>query len=145
MSVRDSAALNVLYPPGDGRFLRLAVSSRGRAVGWAVLLDTRMSGNAFFDDLRVGSIADGLALPGCAEAVAFASARFLSERGVDLIVSNQSHEAWLRALRRSGFLPGPTNFFLALSPALAERWKTAGGFPAGLHINRGDGDGPIHL
>lgn len=145
VSVRDSAALSVLYPPQDERFLRLAVSSRGRAVGWALLLDTRMSGSRFFDDLRVGSIADGLALPGYADAVAFASTRLLAERGVDLIVSNQSHGAWLRALRRCGFLPGPTNFFLALSPALAERWQSSGRFPAGLHINRGDGDGPIHL
>lgn len=145
VSVRDSAALDVLYPPQNERFLRLAVSSRGRAVGWALLLDTRMSGNSIFDDLRVGSIADGLALPGYADAVVFASVRLLAGRGVDLIVSNQSHEAWLRALRRSGFLSGPTNFFLALSPALAERWKTSAGFPAGLHVNRGDGDGPIHL
>jgi hypothetical protein len=51
----------------------------------------------------------------------------------------------------SGFRMGPSNYLLAISPALAE---AAGGGHGKLklappmvqfHFNRGDGDGPIHL
>jgi hypothetical protein len=55
-------------------------------------------------------------------------------------VSNQSHPAWIEALRRQGFIVGPSNFVLAMSPELAAR------VPAGLmHFTRADGDGPINL
>jgi len=67
----------------------------------------------------------------------------LEQRGVDLIVSNQLHPAWSQALLRSGFRTGPSNYLLALSPALA-RAATGAGHDRS-HFNRGDGDGPIHL
>jgi hypothetical protein len=88
---------------------------------------------------------------------------------VDLIVSNQLHGAWCTALVESGFRAGPSNYLLALSPALAEAagggemrrqagvdrlkpvppWQAeaVGKLKLALpfHFNRGDGDGPIHL
>ena len=67
----------------------------------------------------------------------------LEQRGVDLIVSNQLHAAWSRALLESGFRTGPSNYLFALSPALAE--AAGGANHDQFHINRGDGDGPIHL
>ncbi|MGE5648168.1 MAG: hypothetical protein ACM336_20515 [Acidobacteriota bacterium] len=136
VAARDAASLNALYPPGEARYIRLRVPQ-----GWALVLDTRMRGHKQFGDLRVGTIADCLALPQDAEAVTAAAAGWLSARGVDLIVSNQSHAAWGRALERSGFLRGPSNYVFAASRKLAE---ALGGFEE-MHINRGDGDGPIHL
>ena len=138
LAQRDAATLDQLYPPSDSRFLRV------RAVGgWAVLLDTRMQDHKQFGDMRVGTIVDCLAPPECAADVIRAAASVLEERSVDLIVSNQLHAAWSRALLESGFRSGPSNYLLALSPALAE---TAGGANHDqFHFNRGDGDGPIHL
>lgn len=137
VSQRDASALNAWYPPSSERFLRL----RAGESGWALVLDTAMRGDAYFGDLRLGSIADCLAAPDDARAVAAAATAFLESRGVDLIVSNQLHSGWGNALRAAGFRQGPTNFILAASKKLAELIGAAGN----VHINRGDGDGPIHL
>ncbi len=145
IAVRDSATLNTLYPEGNDRFIRLKVIRKGEVVGWVVALDTTMSEQKQFGNLRVGSIADALARPEDAAEVVRAASAFLRSRGVDIIVSNQSHRAWCRALRDSGFLSGPSNFVLGLSPALAELLAPVRESIPQLHINRGDGDGPLHL
>jgi hypothetical protein len=115
MAQRDAATLERLYPLSDPRFLRVRAAG-----GWAVLLDTQMEGHKQFGDMRVGTIVDCLAPPASAGAVIRAAAGLLEQRGVDLIVSNQLHGAWRRALVESGFRMGPSNHLLALSPALAE-------------------------
>ena len=133
---RDAQTLNELYPP-QSRFHRVKV---GRA-GWAVALDTNMTGDRYFGNLRLGSIVDCLAPPREAGLVIRAATKFLEDRGVDLIVSNQLHAAWSKALADAGFWRGPSNFIFAASRKLAELARD----PAEIHINRGDGDGPIHL
>ena len=137
VAARDEPALRALYPSHNKRFLRIRV---GQA-GWAVLLDTSMQGDQYFGDLRVGTIVDSMARPEDAGRVIEAARRFLEERSVDLIISNQRHAAWIQALRDAGFLKGPSNFLFAASLSLA---AMAGGIAA-IHINRGDGDGPVHL
>jgi hypothetical protein len=62
-----------------------------------------------------------------------------------VIVSNQSHAAWRRALLASGFLRGPSNYLLALSPRLSEKLQPVETLRRRFHLTRGDGDGPIHL
>ncbi|MBV9504503.1 MAG: hypothetical protein JO323_05805 [Acidobacteriia bacterium] len=136
VAARDQPALHALYP-GNKRFLRIRVDQ----AGWAVLLDTTMQGDRYFGDLRVGTIVDSMARPEDAGQVVEAARRFLEERGVDLIISNQSHAAWTTALRDAGFLKGPSNFLFAASRELA----AMGGAITAVHINRGDGDGPVHL
>ena len=141
LAVRNSAALNHLYAEGSERFLCRRVRRSGKPAGWFVALDTAMQGHKQFGNLRVGTIADALARPEDAEAVIHAAAEFLRARGVDLVVSNQMHPAWGAALRGAGFFQAPSNFVLAVSPKL----KEYRGDPRGIHMNRGDGDGPIHL
>lgn len=145
IAARDSRALNALYPAADERFHRLRVMRDGSPAGWALVLDTAMSGDRHFGGLRVGSIADCLALPEDAGAVIAAAAAWLERRGVDLIVSNQSHAAWRAALERAGFLRGPSNFIFAASKELARLLEPFDSAQDEIHINRGDGDGPIHL
>ncbi len=138
-AVRDAGALQQLYPAREQRFLRLRVNSRG----WALLVDTQMQGDRYFGDLRVGTIVDCMASLDAdgPERVIHAARRYLKKCGVDLIVTNQSHAAWRAALRAAGFLQGPSNFLYGASKALA-----ALGIPdEEMHINRGDGDGPVHL
>ena len=134
IGLRDCQALRQLYPPSAPRFLRIQ-----NAAGWAVLLDTQMHEDPYFGNLRVGTIVDCLARPAHAADVIRSSRCYLAQSGVDLIISNQGHPAWIDALRADGFFEGPSNFVFAASPALtalgARDW----------HINRGDGDGPVHL
>jgi len=138
LAQRDAATLDMLYPVSDKRFIRMRVAG-----GWAIVLDTQMHDHKQFGDMRVGTIVDCLAPAESADAVVRAAVGVLAERGVDLIISNQLHEAWSRALLACGFRLGPSNYLLALSPKLAE--CTEGAAENRFHANRGDGDGPIHL
>jgi hypothetical protein len=144
-AVRDQDFLNCWYPPGDQRLMRLKISRREKEVGWALVLDTQMRCDRYFGDMRLGSIADAFAPPDEADAVVASAAKFLEKRGVDLVVANQSHARWKQAFRRAGFLEGPSNFIFAASPKLAARIAPLEVVANQLYLNRGDGDGPIHL
>lgn len=145
VALRDGVTLNRLYPASTPKYLRLLIFSGSKAIGWAVVLDTQMSEHKHFGNMRVGSIVDCLAEPEMAGRVVRSATAFLQRRGVDLIVSNQAHPAWSRALLAAGYLAGPSNFILALSPDLAARLHPLQAARNQIHMNRGDGDGPIHL
>ena len=138
VAARDAQTLDTLYSPDDDRFLRIRAGG-----GWAVLLDTAMEGHKQFGSIRVGTIVDCLAHPEETADVVRAATSVLEKRGVDLIVSNQLHSGWGQGLAAAGFHKGPSNFLFAASPALASLLGEAE--EGDLHINRGDGDGPIHL
>jgi hypothetical protein len=95
--------------------------------------------------MRVGSIVDCLAAPEDAVHVVNCATDFLQQRGVDILVTNQASSAWCGALAANGYLKGPSNFILALSPQLVHRLLPLKHHAAHIHMNRGDGDGPIHL
>ena len=138
---RDLATLDVLYPEGNQRFHRLRVGKHG----WAVVLDTQMRDHKYFGDMRVGTIADCFAPPDESLAVVRAATAALEARGVDVIVSNQAHAAWGRALLSSGYHTGPSNFIFAASKKLAVLLEPFEETVGQVHLTRGDGDGPIHL
>lgn len=144
-AVRDAAALNVLYPVSDPRFFRLHVGREGTTLGWAVVMNNALRDHRHFGSMRLGSVVDALALPGSEAAVIAVATRFLEDRHADLIVSNQCHRAWSAALRGCGYFRGPSNFLLAVSPALAAELEPYDETRERIHMNRGDGDGPIHL
>jgi hypothetical protein len=146
ISRRDCEALAITYPPSFERIVRLAVESDGAVAGWAIIRATRHSGHKQFGDLYVGSIVDCLARSDAAiPAVVEAATDFLEDRGVDLIVTNQAHHTWRAALERDGYLLGPSNFALAVSKDLGRQVGPLEANAGNIHINRGDGDGPIHL
>lgn len=142
---RTRDVLELLYPASDPRFLRLRVRRGGEEIGWAVLFDTAMQDDKYFGNLRVGTIIDGFSRTDDAPAVVAAATEFLQDRGVDLIISNQEHEAWVGGLDSAGFLQGPSNFLFAGSRALATSLEPFEATIDRAHLNRGDGDGPIHL
>lgn len=144
-AVRNAETLNILYPKAADRFIRLKIALNNEVIGWAVLLNTQMSTHKQFGNLRVGSIVDCLALPGRENQLIDSVSRHLGQRGVDLIVSNQSHRAYGAALRCCGFLKGPSNFAFAASKELTTLLEPFDQSAAQIHMNRGDGDGPIHL
>jgi len=145
VAVRDADVLTALYPENSGRFRRLRVTEKGQVIGWAVVLDTTVSGHEDYGELRVGSIADCLACPEKAHQVAHAATCYLERRGVDLIVSNQSHAAWCAGLRACGYTRGPTNFVLAVSQDVLTLLDPFERSIGSVHVNRGDGDGPVQL
>ena len=145
IAVRDGETLNILYPASSNRFLCYKITRGSTVLGWVVLLDTQMRENKHFGNLRVGSIVDCVALPGEASGVVRAATQVLEVRGVDLIVSNQSHAAWCAALQRAGFLRGPSNFRFAASRDLAKLLDPVPTTMARIHLNWGDGDGPVPL
>ena len=144
-AVRDSLALNVLYPESDGRFLRLRVRRAERDLGWAVVMLTPMKDSNHFGNMKVGTLVDGFCDPAETATVVDCARRELETRGADLIVSNQTHQTWCDGLRAAGFLTGPTNFHFAASPQLAKEFAPLANSLSTFHINRGDGDGPVHL
>ena len=80
-----------------------------------------------------------------APAVVAAADDALTARGVDLVVSNQLHPAWCGALADAGYELGPSNFFFYSSEALREALSGQPEWENGIHMNRGDGEGPGHL
>lgn len=142
-AVRDSSTLNLLYY--EEKYICLKISRQQQVLGWAVVLDTQMHDNKYFGDMRLGSIADCFAAPEDSAAVIQAATNFLETRGVALIVSNQAHQAWTNALKASGYFTGPSNFIFAASKGLAKLLSPVDQNFSQLHLNRGDGDGPINL
>jgi hypothetical protein len=141
ISIRTSAALNVLYPSENTQFIRLMMGNAKGPLGWAVVMATQMKGHKQFGDMKVGSLVDALALPGYEKVVIDHAVRTLEEQRVDLIVSNQCSSAWKRAMQLAGLFRGPSNFAIACSKKLAADIRSL----ESCHFTRGDGDGPVNL
>jgi hypothetical protein len=138
---RRMAAMRMKLPSQDARLSRLVLYRSGKLAGWVVLSISRLRSHKQFGDMTLGCIVDGLAAPADVGMLTAAACTHLEAAECDLLVSNQSHPAWISALRRQGFLKGPSNFILALSPELA----ACAPAPSLLHFTRADGDGPINL
>jgi hypothetical protein len=142
---RDSTSLQILYPRDERKFIRLKIGDGKRPVGWVVLLNTPLSCHKQFGNMQLGSIVDCFSSPPNAGLIIRCARAFLERQGVDLIVSNQAHACWGKALHNSGFIRGPSNFLFASSKKLAGLLDARGVGNGHIHMNRGDGDGPIHL
>lgn len=142
---RDAQALNILYPPSEPQYIRLRVQdkSSGGDLGWLLLLHTPMRNNKYFGDLNVGTIVTGFADPAHTGTLIHAGLSHLTALGADIVVANWSHHSWLRASRRLGFIQGPSNFLLFVSP---EGSVLDTSCPLSeVHLSRGDCDAPSSL
>jgi hypothetical protein len=145
-SVRDAAALAKIYPRHDlPTYVRLKISSRGRPVGWSLLRSSALSDHAYFGNMKLGTIVDCFAEPQHVAQVLLQSREYLVREGVDLIISNQSHSVWRKAFHQCGFIAGPSNVLFASSRELTEAMQGKRLSLDDIHVNRGDGDGPINL
>lgn len=146
IAVRDAASMNALVPAGGWPpGIRLRVDRDGQAIGWAVVMDTQMRGEHRFGDLRVGSVVDCLADPADTGEVVAAATRFLELRGVDIVVSNQSHPAWAAGFAQNGYAVLPDKRMFAPSPALRALLEPFDETARGLHLTNLDGHGPMAL
>lgn len=144
-AVRDRTAQDILFGDANARNITLRCTRDGGDIGWAVVRSTPMRDDKYFGGMRVGSIVDCLALPGQEFSIVELATRHLRALGSDIVVTNQTHARWIAALRDDGYLGGPSNFLFAASPKLAEALGPLETALGGIHFNRADGDGPIHL
>jgi hypothetical protein len=144
LAVKDAKTLDFIYPESFEDLHRLRVARDGADIGWicAQILPAGGGPAAYLGDLRVGMLTDMLALRRDATDVLAVAVRHLEELGVDLIITNLSHEDWVVAARRLRFFSGPSTHGFARAPE-AER-VVIGDLPESqVHLTRGDGDGPI--
>jgi len=138
-AVRDCQTLRTLYPAGDTHLTKLRVRRSGRDIGWAVVGERRKDDK--YGMMRVGSIVDCWALAENAPEVIQAAAATLIDQEMDLIVSNQAHHLWGRALEYAGFLSSPSNFIFAAGKGLIPLLEPFAETQSRLHFTRADGDG----
>jgi hypothetical protein len=138
-AVRDFEALRILFSATALPLTRLTISRGGALIGWAVVGERRK--DAKYGNMRVGSVVDCFALPGEFLPVVRCATDALAQQGFDLILSNQSHEAWVEAFRAAGYLSGPSNFIFAASKKLAELLAPFEEVRPHMHFTRADGDG----
>lgn len=138
-AVRDADALRLLYPPTETHLTRMVLKRNGSAIGWAVVGARRK--DAKYGNMRVGSVVDCFALPGELFSVVRCATQILERQGFDLILSNQSHDAWGAAFKGAGYLQGPSNFIFAASKKLAELLAPFDETRPRMHLTRADGDG----
>ncbi|MCU1295977.1 MAG: hypothetical protein JWO91_255 [Acidobacteriaceae bacterium] len=138
-AVRDCETLRLLYPASDKHLMRLRIRRGSEDIGLAVVGERRK--DAKYGSMRVGSIVDCLASPDDSLAVIRAASDALKQSKMDLIVSNQSHSAWCRALENSGFMRAESNFIFAASKKLAALLEPFEQSKSRIHFTRADGDG----
>ena len=138
-AVRNAGALRTLYPPEQTHLTRLVAKRNGSAIGWVVVGERRK--DAKYGSMRVGSVVDCFALPAELFSVVRCATQTLEQQGFDLILSNQSHQAWGEAFKAAGYLPGPSNFIFAASKKLTELLAPFEEVRPQMHLTRADGDG----
>jgi hypothetical protein len=150
----DATTLNILYPPEKAGLTRLRVRRKdanhsagrdvgqdvGQDVGWILVASKRMTNNPYFGDLKVGTLVDGFGRAAEAPALVAAGIDHLADAGADIIVANFSHEAWVKACRRSGMFAGPDNYYHFVSPGGSPLFEDTCP-PREIHVARGQSDG----
>jgi hypothetical protein len=145
-AVRDREAMNLLMPKeGWPPVIRLKINFGSRVIGTAAVLDTQMQDDCRFGSLRVGTIVENFGQLEHGARIVAAATNLLEQRGVDLIISNQTHPQWLRGFRANGFQILEDRRVLALSASLERQWGPAESLLSRLHMNTIDGDGPLGL
>ncbi len=144
--VRDDAHVDPAFPPARKDLHRLVVR-RGRAIiGWCVVMTQSLSRlKAFLGDVVPGLIVDTFGDTQESTEIARAATAFLADQGVDIVLTNTSHDCWLSAFMRTGFLSWQSQFPVLVSKSLARRIGDLPGTMLQTHMTRGDGDGVHYL
>src|SRR5215510_7748492 len=142
----DATTLNIMYPPDIPGLTRLRVRRKGakrdarKDAGWILVASKQMKNNRHFGDLKVGTLVDGFGRAADAPALVAAGLNHLAETGVDIIVANFSHVAWIEACRCSGMIAGPDNYYHFVSPGGSPLFEDTCP-PREIHMARGHSDG----
>ncbi len=140
-ALRDSTTLNYLYKTDNKEFLHICVKYKEKLVGLATLLDMSYARKDYFGNMRVLCLIYCHSLPGKESVLINSIKKYSRIMGFDILITNCSYYIYQSALRRQGFLSGPSNVAFAASPELAELFKIKNITLRDMHIMRGDGDG----
>ena len=143
IAVRNYKYLKTLY--SDKRFIKLKFFDNKKTVGWSISLCTQLDDHKQFGHMKLGSIVDCLSLKDYEKSIIRKTSEMLEKKGVDLIVSNQSHIFWKNAFKMNSFINGPSNFIFASSKVLSDKLMNNIESKDHIHLTRGDGDGPTNL
>lgn len=138
----DATSLNIIYSPDDPAFTRLRVRRKNTKedAGWIVVASKQMNNNIYFGDLRVGTLVDGFGRAEYVGALVAAGLKYLAGAGVDLVVGNFSHGAWVRGCKQAGMFSGPSKFQIFVAPGGAPLLEET--LPLhDIHVVRGHGGG----
>jgi hypothetical protein len=143
--VRNCATMQ-LFQPLKGRLRGYQFfAADGRLVGWASVQARQMENSPHFGNLLVNTVLDSACLPGWEDSVVGGVTEECSGDGADMIVSNQQRKLWVEAFSKAGFLGGPSNYLLAMSPALTKELEPLAAQYSSVHISRADADGRWQL
>lgn len=149
LAVRSAAAMNLLVPqehrthewPAPTR-LRVFDES-DTTLGWAVVVDRQLEGDPRFGDMRVGMIADTFGRPEDSGEVLHAAFSHLASLGVDMVIANHSHPAWIRGFVENGFVEVEGRRIFCASPKLEALLTPFTQISQGLFLTNMDGHGPM--
>jgi hypothetical protein len=140
IAIRNHKYLDELY--SNQRFIKLKFMKKNKVIGWSISLCNKLENHKQFGNMNLGSIVDCLSIKGYEVSIIKKTEEILKKKGADLIVTNQSHIGWRKALKINSFINGPSNFIFATSVNLTKKLGKNKDF---IHLTRGDGDGPINL
>lgn len=144
-SERSETTLKEIFRPFSEKIQLLRITRNSKTIAWFSYLRTEMEGDQNFGNLTVATLVDGFS-PLKTLGPAFRAAQAHIEMlAPDLVITNQLHPEWQKAAASARFRKAPSNFAVALSPKASEIIGSVNSFWSTAHINRGDGDGPIHL
>ncbi len=144
--VRDGAHVDPSFPVDRADLHRLVVRHQGSVVGWSVVMTEGLSRlRNYLGEVVPGLIVDAFGDTAYAPEIVRATTLYLADRGVDVVITNTSHNHWIAGYKGAGFLTWRSQYPLLVSKSLAHR---IGDFPAIMpqtHMSRGDGDGVHYL
>jgi hypothetical protein len=148
LAVRDAASMRLLLPtePRHDEWpppTRLRVRNDGALLGWSAVLEAQLEGDRNFGDMRVGMVADAFGEPEDAAEIVHASYSYLRDRGVDMVLANHSHPAWIAGYEAAGFVRVDGRRLFCASPALQEALEPWDRTREGLFLSNLDGHGPM--
>jgi hypothetical protein len=138
--LRNSQTLPFFYPGTPGTPQAWWVTRGGRIEGWFGLLVTRMTANPYFGNLVVATLTDCIGTPEAIRAALVLAIGYARANRADLLITNQQHRLLRESCREAGWRGGPSNFLVATSRALTERYD-----PPSAYVTRRDGDGLTNL
>ncbi len=152
IAVRSADVMNTLVPATHTTLewpapTRLRVTHGTDTLGWAVVVHKQLEGDPRFGDMRLGLIADSFGLPEHAGEILHAAYAHLQAAGVDMVMANQSHPAWVQSYEDNGFVCVKDRRIFCASPELQKllnaphsAWEQT---QRGLFLTNFDGHGPM--
>lgn len=148
LAVRDADTMNALVPAVHVTHewpepTRLRVTKHGRDLGWAIVLEREQQGDDRFGDMCMGMIADAFGAPEDAAEIVHAAFVYLRDRGVDMVMANQSHPRWIQGYEEAGFVKVENRRIFCAAPALEQALAPFEETTRGLMLTNMDGHGPM--